>query len=99
MNDLLIGIIASIIATIIIAVATKLFKKNREKYCFLEKITLETTPLFKKDIYKYFEKVNYFYGPNASGKTALSEWISTLEDDRKISRWLSEEKSLPIIFS
>jgi len=99
MNDLLIGIIASIIAAIIIAVVTKLFKNSRNKNCFLEKITLETNPLFKKDTFTYFEKVNYFYGPNASGKTALSEWISTLEDDSKVSRWLSKEKSLPIIFS
>lgn len=99
MNDLLVGIFASIIATIIIAVVTKLFKSNHDKNCFIEKITLESTPLFKKDTYTYFDKVNYFCGANASGKTALSEWISTLENDRKISRWLSKVEYLPIIFS
>lgn len=96
---LLIGILGSIIAAIIIAVIRKLYIQYKNKNVFISKIDLESTPFFKNSSFFFFEKVNYFYGPNSSGKSALSEWISTLEDDSKINRWLKEETSLPINFS
>lgn len=99
MNDFVIGILSSISATIIILVITRLFFNGRKKITLIEFISFSSTPLFKKNSKISLSKVNYIYGKNSTGKSAISEWLSVLVDDKNISRWVLEDKFLPILFS
>lgn len=69
--------------------------QNRTR--MISKLILETTPLFKNNSIMYLNKINFIYGENSTGKTALAEWISSLDNDERISRWRLKENNLPII--
>lgn len=98
MQALRIGILSSLIAATIIAWVSKIYLRSKDKITSISKIELESTPFFKNGSSFTLEKVNYLYGPNSSGKSALSEWISTLEGDTNIQRWFELESTLPINF-
>lgn len=102
MNDYVIGILSSISATVIVLTLSKFVRdlfKSRKKITLIESVLFNSTPFFKNNSKIYLSKVNYIYGKNSTGKTAIAEWLSVLADDKNISRWIIKDDFLPILFS
>ena len=99
MENIIIGVISSVIGAIIIAFVSRTYRKIRTEQNMITSVKLETTPFFKNDSTINLNKINFIYGDNATGKTAFADWISTLENDDRISRWELEENCFPIVFT
>ena len=59
----------------------------------MHEFTVGQNPLFIPEQRFQLAKLNLFYGKNATGKTALIEWITGFFDPEKFSRWMIEGKS------
>lgn len=96
MQELVTGIIASIIATYIVSMWFR-YRSKHAQNIFLKKLNVETSPFFADNMTLQFDKINYFYGRNASGKTTIAEWIMSLENGTHLERWLNFQ--IPIVYS
>ena len=65
----------------------------------IESLVLEKTPLFRSGVKLYFGHRTVILGNNQVGKTAITEWLSALQDVSKLERWMTSSKSLPIVYS
>lgn len=56
---------------------------------WLHELKIVTGPVFQAQQSFQLSKLNLIYGMNATGKTAISEWISGFFDCRELERWMS----------
>ncbi|MEM9964555.1 MAG: hypothetical protein AAGC58_04325 [Asticcacaulis sp.] len=54
---------------------------------FIRSIRLRTSPLFTDETEIEFAKATLIIGKNGTGKTAICEWLYTLESSAKLLRW------------
>lgn len=95
-QDIIIGIATSLIASIIFYYILKYLQRNKLKPIIIKEIIFELTPFFKQSSLLRLSKINYFYGKNSTGKSAITEWLSALEDNSRIDRWQINKNILPI---
>ncbi|MDK4717540.1 hypothetical protein [Rhizobium sp. CNPSo 4039] len=55
---------------------------------FIRKLEVHNSPLFEPGTSIELGKTTFLIGGNSSGKTALCDWITAIEDPRRLKRWL-----------
>lgn len=61
---------------------------DKAPFGFIRSLTLTHSPLFKENTEIDFAKTTFLIGLNATGKTAICEWLTALNTSRNIWRWL-----------
>ncbi|PTN07286.1 hypothetical protein [Nitrosomonas aestuarii] len=72
---------------------------SKNKKPNVSSLVLEKTPLFRNGVTVDLGWRTALVGDDAVGKTAITEWISALQDTSKLERWMFPSKTLPIIYS
>jgi len=66
---------------------------------WLHEIRISRSPLFAAGQRAFFSKLNLLYGDNATGKTALCEWLRALFDPGELGRWRQHDTALDLSLS
>ena len=56
-------------------------------FCWVDRVTIQSSPLFAEDTELSFSKLNLILGRNSVGKTALCEWIAGYSNATYLERW------------
>lgn len=67
-----------------------------KRMAWIDKITVAESPLFMAGSRMSLAKVTLVVGNNGSGRTALCEWISSLENHETLDRWRSARRFAPL---
>lgn len=59
---------------------------------WLHELEIVRSPLFESGQKFQLSKLNLIYGPNSTGKTAITEWISGFFDPSELDRWVTTRK-------
>ncbi|RCK30937.1 hypothetical protein TH9_18790 [Thalassospira xiamenensis] len=64
-------------------------------YGWIENIEIKSCPIFENNQKIDFQKLNLITGNNSTGKTAICEWLISLSDLGRLTRWGSAITGIP----